>query len=121
MKIGQTFAAGLLGLSLAAFAPSCIVSAMTSATMPPDAEISTTNRPQVAFDETTEEHEEHHEEIEHGRDRTEEFTHHDRDVEHDDTRNMVRDHTPGREEHEQHERHESEEQHRTVHQFDVGD
>jgi hypothetical protein len=34
---------------------------------------------------------------------------------------MVRDHTPGREEHEQHERHESEEQHRTVHQSDVGD
>src|SRR5579864_6725864 len=106
MKIGSTFAAGLIGLSLAAFAPPCVANAMISDTMPPDAQISTTNRQLVAFDENAEEHEEHHEKIEHGRDRNEEFSHHERE----DTRNLVRDHTPGTEEHEQHERHESEEQ-----------
>ena len=120
MKIGLTITAGLLGLSLAATTLPFIADAMISDVMPREAQISTSNRPQLAFDENTEEHHERHEEIEHGRDRTEELTHHDRDAEHDDTRNMLRDHTPGREEHEQHERHESEEQRDTTHHSDLG-
>ena len=118
MKIGTTFAAGMLSLSLAAFASPSIVNAMISNTMPPDAQISTSNRPQVAFDENTDEHQARHDEIEHGRVRTED--HHARAVEHDDTHNLVRDHTPGTEAHQQHERVDSEEQRDTSHHSDLG-
>ena len=119
MKIGSTLAAGLIGLSLAAFAPPFVANALVSDTMPPDAQISTNNRQLVAFDENAEQHEQRHEQIEHGRDRNEEFSHSDRDSGKDETRNLVRDHTPGTEEHEQHERHESEEQRSTTHRSDA--
>jgi len=119
MKIGPTFAAGVIGLSLAAFAPAYAMNVET--VLPSDATISTSNPQQVAFDENTDEHhEERHEQVEHGRDRNEEFTHSDSQSEHIDTHNMVRDHTPGTEAHEQHEEHETEEQRRATHQSDVG-
>ena len=120
MEIGTTLAAGLIGLSLAAFAPAYAMN--SKAALPTDATISTSNPQQVAFDENTEEHqEERHEQVEHGRDRNEEFKHTDSHSEHIDTHNMVRDHTPGTEAHEQHEEHETEEQRHTTHQSDVGD
>ena len=119
MKLGSIFAVGLIGLSFAACTPG-IADAMVSDTMPPDVQISTTNRPQVAFDENAEQHQERHEQIEPGRDRNEEFSHHATDAERDDTRNLVRDHTPGVEEHQQHERHEGEAQRNPTHKSDTG-
>jgi len=121
MKIAKTFAVGLLGLSLAAFAPPRVANAITSESgLPSEATVSTANAKQVAFDENTEEHQERDEQVEHGRVRTEEFKHRDSAAEHIDTHNLVRDHTPGTEAHQQHERHESEEQRSTPHQPDAG-
>jgi len=115
MKIGKAFAGGLVSLSLAAFALPCWANAISSAQKTGVA-ISTSSGTLIAFDDDTEEHEEHHEKIEHGRERVEEHTHSDSDEEHGGTRNLIRDHTPGTDEHEQHERRESEEEHHSVHE-----
>ena len=118
MKIGASLA-GLIGLSLAAFAPAYAMN--IDAGLPSDATISTANPQQVAFDENSQgEQGERHQQVEHGRARNEEFPHTDSQSAHIDTHNMVRDHTPGVEAHEQHEQHTSEEQRRTTHQSDVG-
>jgi len=119
MKLGSIFAVGLIGLSFAACTPG-IADAMVSDTMPPDAQISTANRPQVAFDNNAATDQQGHEQIEHRRDRNEEFSHHATDTERDDTHNLMRDHTPGVAEHQQHERHEGEAQRSNSHKPDTG-
>jgi hypothetical protein len=118
MKIGKALAGGLVSLSLAAFAMPCWASTMSrtpGAAGSSAAAISTSSGTQIAFDDDVEEHHERHEKIERGRERAEQYTHSDSDEEHGGTRNFVRDHTPGTEEHEEHERREGEEHH-SVHQ-----
>jgi hypothetical protein len=122
MKIGKAFAGGLVSLSLAAFALPCWASA-TSTTQnsgPTQVVASTLNGTLIAFDDDAEEHHERHEKIERGRERLEQSTHSDSDEEHGGTRNFIRDHTPGTEEHEEHERQEGEEHHRFHEHSDTG-
>jgi hypothetical protein len=116
MKIGKTIAGGLVSLSLAAFAVPCWVNATSSSQnrAPLHATVSTANGTLIAFGDDAEEHQERREKIERGRERVEKYRHSDSDEEHGGTRNFIRDHTPGTEEHEEHERREGEEHH-TIH------
>ena len=122
MKIGKAFAGGLMSLSLAAFALPCWANTMSSpqSTGPSNVAASTSNRTQIAFGDDAEEHHERHEKIERGRERVEQSTHSDSDEEHGGTRNLIRDHTPGTEEHEEHERREGEEEHHSIHHSESG-
>ena len=124
MKIGKVFAGGLISLSLAAFAVPCWANAplATQDSAARQYRSNSSKANQIAFDDDAEEHLEHHEheeKVEHGRDRVERHTHSDSDEEHGGTRNLIREHTPGTEEHEEHEEREGEEHH-TVHHSDLG-
>ena len=105
MKIGRVFAGGLMSLSLAAFAIPCWASASLATwnSAPSRTVVSTSNANQIAFGDDAEEHQERKEKIEHSRESVERHTHSDSDEEHGGTRNFVREHTPGTEEHEEHE------------------
>jgi hypothetical protein len=121
MKIGKAFATGLMSLSLTAFAIPCWASApsATHSSTPNRTVAASSHATQIAFDSDAEEHHEHHEEIEHGRERVERHTHSDSDEEHGGARNLIREHIPGTDEHEMHEEREGEEHH-SVHHSESG-
>ncbi len=116
MKIARAFVGGLIGLSLSTFSLPCLASIRPLTKNGTPAAVTIPAGTQIAFGDDAAEHQERREKLHRERRRIERHTRSDADEEHGGTRNFVREHTPGTDEHAEHEAREGEEHHR-IHRY----